>query len=151
MKKAKEVKKEIGRGWESTRNLNEDRDVIGMIGQYAVVQQATEWGEVDAPEYYDSNLEGDEYDFKFKGKTWDVKSFTGDYERLLIKNDSKGKKVDRYVFAKVDLTGKTVHILGWMSFDQFWEQARPFKSKNVKYPCHYIFSQELESFNAQKS
>ena len=156
----KETKKLKGLNFASTKNLSPLRDTLGFLGQEAVTRALKEAGEeVDAPPYL-TDFKGDEYDFKWRGETWDVKtSPLGEAPpyckncRLLVKNDSKDKKIDNYVFAKIDLEAKRVYIVGFIGYNYFWEHSLPFKSKRVKLPCRCIFKKDLKDFEeyAKKS
>lgn len=151
IKKAESFK---GLDYASTRPLTKKRDTIGFLGQYAVVKKLKEVGhDVVSFPYFTEDKKGDECDFIFKGRKWDVKSSPLGIMhpdcpkcKLLIKEDSKDKKMHRYVFVKIDLKYNLAHIVGCITYKRFWKIARPFKGKNVKYPCRYVLTKELDKF-----
>jgi hypothetical protein len=145
--------RETYRGFQSTRNLNEDRDLIGAIGQLWVIEQIKSWGFVPQEwGYFDPNKRSDDCDFIWRYEKCDVKASPTQFpqiyrnSRFLIKDDSESKKVDHYIFVKVDLAGKKVVIAGCMKYNCFWEDSLPFESYKIKYPCHYILAKDLTPF-----
>jgi len=132
-----------GLNYKSTIDLNEDRDVIGLLGEKAVASVLeAEWGEYRTPD-----KKGDSFDFKAGKERVDVKSSTlykgaNPYQgRLLVRDGSK--PMDRYIFCKVDLKSKDVYIVGTITYNDFQEICRPFEGK---YPCQSIYIEELDSF-----
>ena len=90
-------------------------------------------------------------DFEWRYEKCDVKSspVSEDYpkvyptSRLLVRDGTK--KVDRFVFTKINLKDKVVLIAGCIKSHKFWDLAKPL-IENAKHPCHYVLAKELSPF-----
>lgn len=146
--------------YKSTKELNPFRDLYGYIGQQGVIEWIESQGFiVEYGDYFDDSNSGDEYDFIWKYEKCDVKTSPTDKDfprvyrnsRFLVKEGTK--KVDRFVFAKVNAEEKLLYIAGTISWADFYgteENQKPlskeFESENMKHPCRYILNKDLESF-----
>jgi hypothetical protein len=142
-------------GFQSTINMNNDRDLLGFLGQASVVHKIREWGyEPKFSAYFNPALTGDDGDFEWRYEKCDVKasSVSKDFpkvypnSRFLIKDKSEVKEVDRYVFCKVDIPKRVVLIAGCMNYNRFWRDSKPLESDKCKEPCHYVLAKDLDSF-----
>lgn len=147
--------------YRSTRELNKYRDLYGYIGQFGIIDWFQDLGfNSEHEDYFTDDKKGDEYDFIWRYERCDVKASptSKDYpkvypkSRLLVKDDTK--QVDRLVFVKVNIPDRKMFIAGTISWQNFWGvpeeylegKAKPFESKNSKYPCHYILAKDLDDF-----
>jgi hypothetical protein len=147
-----EQKKVTYKGLASTRNLNEDRDFIGAVGQLFVIDEMRSWGfEPKHSDYFDPKRSGDECDLEWRYEKIDVKTspLTNNYNkifpnsRFLVKDESMYKKVDRYVFVKVNMETEEVVIAGCIDYNRFWRIAEPMTGK---LDCHYVLARQLADF-----
>jgi hypothetical protein len=139
--------------YQSTKNLNDKRDFYGYLGQLGVI----EWMESKKlyPEhgkYFEESKKGDKCDFIWRGELCDVKTspvtkeFPYVYKKSRLLLNDETKKVDRLVFAKVNLWDKVLYIAGTVSWYTFYYLAKPLTGENVKDPCHYVLAKDLDDF-----
>jgi hypothetical protein len=135
---------------DSTRDLNKDKNLIGAIGQLVATKQIRDWGYDVETCYFDPEVSSDSCDFMWKYEKVDVKSSpgyaSGHNSRFLIKEESESKKVDRYVFVKVNLEERNCYIAGCITYNDFWNKALVFESPRIKFPCKYVLGKDLTSF-----
>lgn len=160
LERAKEALKQQPK-YKSTKELNRYRDLYGYIGQFGVIEWIADLVFTpDHEEYFTEDKKGDECDFVWRYEKCDVKAsptskgYPKVYpkSRLLVKDDTK--KVDRLVFVKVNVSDRMMYIAGTISWQKFWGvpeeylegRAKPFESKKVKHPCHYILAKDLSDF-----
>lgn len=147
--------KQKGKNNPTTLILNEENDIIGSLGQNAMfVYMDLRKIEYKKTRFFDKNIHQDSCDFECGKASFDVKcsptskdfpSVFGN-SRLLVKNASKGKYVDYYVFAKIT-EKKVVHLVGYIGYRDFWEKkGKPFVSSKVKEPCTYVLVSDLVAF-----
>jgi len=153
-----------GKNNPTTLVLNKRMVFWGSIAHNGVFRKMSEWGiepEVKTP-FFDASIHQDEYDFMLRGLKYDIKgSPIGKFpdgtpitvvypkSRVLIKDEEKNKPMDIYVFCKVDLPEKMLHIAGVCRYHDFWENFNlPFEGK-VKHPCHFVLISQTEDFKDQ--
>jgi hypothetical protein len=149
----KKIKDQKGFNNPTTIELNKDNDYIGSLAQNGFFQYINAIGYKldETTPFFDNKLHKDDYDFKHRGATYDIKGSpmqSGWQEvkpssQFLIKNDSEGKKVWYYYFVKVDLENDILHFAGIIPYEQVWRDDNQFESK---YPCRYIKGKELKPF-----
>lgn len=148
-----EMQRQKGAGNPSTLPLNRRRDLIGSIAQNGVMDVFHHYGMeggVAFTPYFDPLQHFDEYDFAYRGSTYDVKSspmrkFKAVTSRstFLVSDRQRHKKVDCYCFAQVDLDNAIIHYPGVISYEKFWELSTQAEGEWVKSPAHIIQATHL--------
>ena len=130
-------------------------DRIGSIGQQCVSNYLKEEGlAFEETPFFDSTINKDLFDFKIIDQKIDCKaSPIGEFDyvhpksRLLVRNDKQeiDKKIDYYLFVKVDLSKMITHIAGIINYWDFWKlgQTSEDYEMKIKKPCHFVFAYQL--------
>ena len=142
-----------GMGNPSTKPLNARRDYLGSLAQNCILdyfQSRGMDGGLEMTPYFDPMRSKDEFDFRYRGSTYDVKSKpVGKFKSVngrttyLVSNHQKNKRVDNYCFISIDTEEDLAHIAGVISFDEFWDKSTEPHGDWVKSPCHMIEAKYL--------
>lgn len=136
-----------------TRNLAEDRDLIGSLAHQCVEIKLTEMGRPFESTRKIKEKKGDKFDVKVNGDFVDVKGSHGTLDnwffnrKFMCTNENlasmEGKEITHFCFVVIDLAEKMGYIFGVIETETFLEKARPI---TVKCPSHFVFSRELTPF-----
>lgn len=139
----------------TTLALNSRRDLIGSLGQNSILDLFQSYGMAGGLEmspYFNPLSNQDEFDFKYRGSTFDVKSspmrkfkYVTTRSTFLISDHQEKKHVDFYCFAQVDLDNMIIHYPGVIRYEDFWTLSEPAVGEWVKSPAHIISAQKLTS------
>ena len=142
-----------GIGNSTTRPYSGNRDYVGSIGQNCISDffetTGMSGGLILSP-YYSPNMHADNFDFEYRGITYDVKStmmkkykFVTGYSTYIINDHQQNKRVGRYCFVSVDLDNDMCHIAGVIDYDKFWSLSNPAVGDWVKGSAHIIEAKYL--------
>jgi hypothetical protein len=133
-----------------TLALNKRMHFYGALGEI-IVKTFFDMHEIpgDFAEYFDKHVSGDEYDFKHREQTVDVKTSLGNSNlngRCFVNHRQKDKKVDYYCFVKIDKERQEANIMGVISYEQFYRYAKYFDTPKMKSPAYGVLTDYLEPF-----
>ncbi len=137
----------------STLPLNKRRDLIGSLGQNGIMDifnDAGMGGGVEFSPYFNPAVYGDQFDFRYRGTTYDVKSspirkykWVGPRTSFLVSDRQRNKPVDAYVFCQVDVENRVIHYAGVIEYNFFWDAALPAEGEWVRSAAHIIEAKQL--------
>lgn len=137
----------------STVPLNKRRDLIGSLGQNGIMDLFQSYGMdggLEFSPYFDPMRHGDEWDFRYRGTSYDIKSspirkykWVSARTSFLVSDRQRNKPVDGYVFCQVDLENRIIHYAGVVEYNYFWQASVPAVGEWVRSPAHIIEAKEL--------
>lgn len=147
------LKAQKGENNPTTVNITNNHDLIGSLAQNAVFTYIENMGiYVETTPYYDPRRNADKCDLYHRGQFVDIKGSSiykyphvTRYTKHLVYDHQKDKPMDEYLFCKVDIDNRLVHIAGLVSYEEAWQDKYRYMVKG-KHPAHQIPQPVLKPF-----
>lgn len=148
------IRKQKGDMNPTTLPLSKRRDFIGALAQNGLttyLQNHYVDGGVEFSPYFSLDRHHDEWDFRYRGSTFDVKGsqMRPPFLRVtpgtffLIDGHQRRKVVGYYVFVKVDVENMKLHIAGYIDYDKFWSMAEKATGQWVRGDAYLVRAKDL--------